>query len=120
MADIPDFFDQKMVDELLPPVVPLSREIFHHVGAADRIITRPDWGNRKPRFLVMHCEGAAVRVKLGNQPASHDGAAPAATLLTGEGSFLLAVGDLRVFPAPSSMTTAGSAAGSILTYWWLP
>ena len=97
-------------------VVPLPQEIDQVVGTAVTKLTRP----AKAEVLVLVVEKNTFRVKPGDWVSTPlSGAAPGASITDGTGSLLLPEGSRWVLSAPDKITVVGSAAGSILTYYWV-
>lgn len=94
--------------------IAIPDKVFHIVGTDQHVITRPS----NLRTLNFKVEVDAFRFKTSlvtDELAVPDVSDQAA----GEGSVLFVTTDgLQHLHAPEDITVQGSAAGSILTYWW--
>lgn len=94
-------------------LLPLPEEVNHVVGTTVTTLTAPAGATT----LTMICEVNNFRIKAGTHGSLSSGA-PGATVSTGTGSVKLVADQKLVIPAPTTITVVGTAAGSILTYYW--
>lgn len=94
--------------------VPIPEEIYVLVGVAPITLTQVE---SQARHLVLFAEVGDWRVKPGSHGAMSN-VAPTVTNANGTGSLPLLEGSSLVLPAPTTITVAGEAADSVLTYFW--
>ena len=105
----------------------LDEFIEHVVGDTATLISRETGMS----LVALSVEAGSIRLKPGDYTATLTATVPPeTTYLTsgdeGDGGLLLSAGDANqpsavyILPMPDELTVVGSAAGAVLTFWFLP